>query len=94
MELGAIINWISNNYELVITFGAIATAFGALYQPARDLLRTLPRLLGNAIKFSLQSISSVTRPAKKLIAILYEKMPQDVLKPFSIEYLNGLRKER
>lgn len=73
MEFEVIINWVSGNQGLVIALGAIASAFGALYQPARDLLRALPRLLWSAIKFSFQLIWFVTWPARKLIAVLYEK---------------------
>lgn len=73
MELEAIINWVYHNQELVIAFGAIATAFGTLYQPTRDLLRALPRLLWNVIKFSFRFIWFTAWPARKLIAVLYEK---------------------
>lgn len=73
MELEAIINWVSSNQELLIALGAIATAFGALYQPARDLLQALPRLLWNVLKFSFQFIWFVIWPARKLIAVLYER---------------------
>lgn len=73
MELEAIINWVSSNQGPIITLGTIATAFGALYHPARDLLRALPRLPWSVIKFSFQFIWFITWPARKLIAVFYEK---------------------
>lgn len=73
MELEAIINWISSNQGFVIALGAIATAFGALYQPVRDLLRALPRSLWNVIKLSFRFTRFVIWPIRKLVAVLYER---------------------
>ena len=82
MELEIIINWISSNQELVIALGAIVTAFGALYQPARDLLRALPRLLWNIVRLSFQFVWLVIWPARKLTAVLYEKFAAKYVEAF------------
>lgn len=82
MELEATINWVSSNQGLIIALGTIATAFGALYQPARDLLRAMPRLLWNVIKFSFQFVWFVIWPARKLIAVPYEKFAAKYVEAF------------
>lgn len=92
MELEAIINWVSSNQGLIIALGTIATAFGALYQPARDLLRALPRLLWNVIKFSFQFIWFITWPARKLIAVLYEKFAAKHVEAFFDRIFEWLEK--
>ena len=73
MSVDEIVSWGLENQELVSLFVLIATATGALYQPLRDLLRALPRLLWNIARLAFWVVWSLAWPLRKTIWLIYTK---------------------
>ena len=73
MSFEVITDWLLENKEIIGIFAVIATAVGALYRPALDLLKTLPGFAWSLIKFIFQFAWFVTWPLRKLIAWSYTK---------------------
>jgi len=73
MSLDAIIDWVWENKEIIGLFAVITTALGAIYQPTRDLLKVLPKLVWSITKFTMLTAWAIIWPIRKLIAWLYVK---------------------
>lgn len=73
MSVDEIVSWGLENQEVVSLFALIATATGALYQPLRDLLRALPRLLWNIARLAFWVVWSLAWPLRKIIWLIYMK---------------------
>ena len=69
--------WIVEHGVIIGLLAAIATAFGALYQPVRDLLKALPGFIWGVIKYSVLTAWVIIWPIRKLIAMAYGKFLSD-----------------
>jgi len=82
MNFDAVIAWVWENKETIGIFAVIATAIGALYQPTRDLLEVLPKMIWNIVKYTVLTIWVIIWPIRKLVAWLYEKFASKHVEKF------------
>lgn len=73
MNLNIVASWIWENKEVIGLFAVVVTAIGSIYQPTRDLLKVLPRIVWAVVKYTALTIWTIIWPIRKLIKWTYIK---------------------
>jgi len=73
MSLDNITVWIWENKEAIGLFAIVATAAGSIYQPTRDLLKVLPKVVWGIVKYTTLTAWTIIWPIRKLIEWMYIK---------------------